>query len=167
MAELTVTNPEWHSGPVTPAVVSDQYCIADNATWNAGQLVRITSAGLVKACATDDDAGTGGINAIAVNTQADAGNDATKVPLFMLAEDCVYRMNLVSGAASQAMIGDQYGIDVSDNVATVDHTDTSNVAVEVVGIMFNIDPSSYPIADTMAVVLVKFLPAVLNAAKAS
>ena len=167
MAELTVTNPEWHSGPVTPAVVSDQYCAADDAVWNAGQLVRITTSGTVKQCVSDDDAGTGGIHAIAVATQADAGNDTTKVALFMLAEDCVYRMNLVSGAASQAMIGDQYGIAVSANVATVDHTDTSNVAVEVVGIMFNIDPSSYPIADTMAVVLVKFLPAVLNAAKAS
>ena len=167
MAALTAKNPEFHSGDSTPAVIADQYCAADDAAWNAGQLVRITTAGTVKQCVSDDDAGTGGINAIAVTTIADQGSDTTKVPLFMLGQDCVYRMHLTSGAASQAMVGDQYGIAVSSNVATVDTGDTSNVAVEVVGLMYNIDPYNYPIADTLAVVLVKFLPAVLNAAKAS
>jgi hypothetical protein len=140
--------------------------VADNQTWKAGQFLYTNTSGLLVACASDADAGTGGIKYLALEDQADPNNNTTFATVGVITRDHVFIMNELDGSADSANIGIAYGLDVSANVCTLDEGDTSNPALEVVGIMADINPVQDVATDTKNRALVKILTTVLEAAAA-
>lgn len=126
MATLTPTNPEVVSGPPMRRL---QKLILSGQSWKAGEFMNIDSSGLLKECATDDDAGTGGIKFYALTDQTDPGNSTTEATVGVIVADHEFIGYELDGAVSDAMVGDQYAIDVSSNLVTVDTGDTTNPAV--------------------------------------
>jgi hypothetical protein len=85
---------------------------------------------------------------------------------------CVFAEDNGSDASpAQDNIGNQYGLVVSTTTSergytTADFNEETNVGVEVVDIMSNLEPSKYSTADSPGVALVRFLDAVLETEKA-
>jgi hypothetical protein len=140
--------------------------VADNQTWKAGQFLYTNTSGLLVACASDADAGTGGIKYLALEDQADPNNNTTLATVGVITRDHVFIMNELDGSADSANIGIAYGLDVTSNVCTLDEGDTGNPALEVVGIMADINPVQDVATDTKNRALVKILTTVLEAAAA-
>jgi len=101
----------------------------------------------------------------------------TEVAAVFIDQSYIYQAYIDSGltdtAESQVQVGDQVGLSVKAGTAgeigytTIDVGDTTNVAVMVVDIMSNVDPEKYDTSTAPGVALVKFLPAVINATRAS
>lgn len=163
MATLTATNPEFYQGPVMEV---REICVADNQSWKAGQFLYTNTSGLLVACATDADAGTGGIKYLALEDQADPNNNTTKAKVGVITRDHVFVMNELDGAVDAANVGLAYALDVTSNVCTFDESDTSNPAIEVVGLMSDVSPVTDTTSDVKGRALVKILTTVLEAAAA-
>jgi hypothetical protein len=163
MATLTPTNPELYQGPV---MATREIYVADNQTWKAGQFLYTNTSGLLVACASDADAGTGGIKYLALKDQADPNNNTTLATVGVIVRDHVFIINELDGSVDTANIGIAYGIDVTSNVVTLDEGDTGNPALEVVGLMSSENPVQDSATDTKNRALVKVLTTVLEAAAA-
>lgn len=164
MATLIVTNPELFQAD-SPMETIKKF-ILNGQSWNQGQWLFTDGSDLLKACASDADAGTGGIKYVALSTQADPGNSTTEAEVGIITSDMVWGMNELDGAVAATDEGAQFGIDVTSNVVTVDIGDTTNVAVLLVERMSDISPAKYDSADVKAKVLCKVIPAALEAAQA-
>jgi hypothetical protein len=163
MATLTPQNPMVYSGPVMEV---REINVADNQTWKAGQFLYTNTSGLLVACASDADAGTGGIKYLALEDQTDPNNNTTKASVGVIVRDHVFIINELDGSVDDANIGIAYGIDVTSNVVTLDEGDTGNPALEVVGLMSDVNPVQDVATDTKNRALVKVLTTVLEAAAA-
>jgi len=157
----TVANPRVSKGHLE---TTDVY-VKNGTSWNAGELLRENSSGLVEVCVTDADAGAGGIQYLALSTQADPGNDTTEAQVGILTTDTELEFNELDGTVGIANIGMQYGIDVSSNVATLDVGDTSNPAFVVTDIGWVREPMLNDSTDIKAIIYAKPLAAVIDAAR--
>lgn len=168
MATLTKCNPRivvW--GDASYAQVR----VADNQTWNTGEFLRANSSGLLVACATGADAGGGGIQYYAVEAQTDPNNNTTLADVVKIGADTVFEGNLhhdtpASALAKASVVGQQYALDVTSNVHTVDLEDTSNVAFLVTEIGSDYNEPENSAADYYGRVRFKVLTTVLQAAPA-
>ena len=76
MATLTAVNPVVAKGDHMETV---KKLILSGQTWNAGQFLFADANGLLKACASNADAGTGGIKYYAITDQTDPGDSRQAV----------------------------------------------------------------------------------------
>lgn len=162
---LTATNPVVFKCE-TPMETTDQYYILNGQSWKAGQFLYVDTSGLLKACASDADAGTGGIKFLALTDQDDPGNSTTKAEVGIITADMVFEMNELNGTVSQANLGQFYALDVTSNVCTVDVDDTSNDALELVALGYETNPALYDSTDIKAKVYCKVLTVAIEAAAA-
>ena len=70
--------------------------------------------------------------------------------------------NAADAAATDALIGNDYGLDMNATAGTIGHTtmntgDTTNVVVRVVDIMSRVQPNGHTTSDSPGVALVRFL----------
>jgi len=162
-ATLTPKNPELVSGPVMATI---EKLILNGQSWNAGQFLNLDANGLLNSCASDDDAGTGGIKYLALSDQTDPGNSTTLEEVGIIESDHIFEGNELDGTVADANIGDQYGIDVTSNVVTVDVGDTSNPAVVITDIGNRFSPAEYASDDIKARVRFRILTVCLEATPA-
>ena len=163
MATLTAVNPTLVKGP-TPDLVDK--VIASGQSWKKDQFLYENTSGLLVACASDADAGTGGIKYMAVSDQTDPGNSTTRTKVAVLTADHVFSFNELDGTLAVANIGQRYGIDVTSNVVTVDVGDTSNPAIEITELAVDYDPANNDPADVKARCRGRIITTVLEAAPA-
>ncbi len=158
-------NPRIIQDPSFPTVV-ENLRILDGQSWKANQLLFTDAAGLLKACASEADDGTGGVKYLAMEDQADPGNSTTKAPVVRLTEGMRLEMYVLTGTVSSANLKLRYGLDVASNLCTVKLADTSNLAFEVIDLGFERNPMEFTSGDDPGVVWVRVLPAALEAAGA-
>lgn len=161
MATLTAVNPRVVGGYLATTEVH----AATSTTWKKGEWLRVDTSGVLQVVASDADAGTGGIQYVALVDRA-SSDAAGLVTVGVITADIIFEMNELDGAIAVADIGQLYGIDVTSNVVTLDDADTSNPAVKVVrvgshGKINNVD------ADTKAKVYASVLQSVIDAARAA
>lgn len=162
MATLTATNPVVVQSDA-PMATTKLY-ILNGQSWKAGQFLNVDANGLINACATDDDASTGGgIKYYALTDQADPGNSTTLAEVGVITADMVFEMNELDGTVSLANKDQFYALSVASNVCTVDVGDTGNDALQIVELGYLKNPALYDSADVKAKVWCKVIPAVLNA----
>lgn len=163
MATKTAVNPAVYQGPV---METRKAYILSGQSWKAGQFLFTDTSGLLKACASVADAGTGGIKYLAFKDQADPGNSTTEAEVGVITRDHVFVMNELDGAVDKANIGIAYDLNVTSNVCTFDEASSANPAIEVVGILSDASPVTDSTSDTKGRALVKILTTVLEAAAA-
>uniref|UniRef100_A0A6M3IGC3 Uncharacterized protein n=1 Tax=viral metagenome TaxID=1070528 RepID=A0A6M3IGC3_9ZZZZ len=74
---------------------------------------------------------------------------------------CFVNANAADTYATDALIGNDYGLDVSSSTGYIGHTtmntgDTTNVVVEVVDILSRVEPSKNATTDSPGIALIKF-----------
>jgi hypothetical protein len=163
MATLIVTNPEVYQSNLPMETIKK--FILNGQSWKQGQLLFTNTSDLLKACASDADAGTGGIKYFALSDQTDPGNSTTLAEVGVLTEDIVFGVNELDGTVAATDVGSSFGVNVTANVLTLDIGDVTNVALTLVDLMSNLSPAKYNIADVKAKVLVKVRADVLTAAQ--
>ena len=164
MATLIPENPELFQSDAPMATVKK--FILNGQSWNKGQFLFTDTSDLLKACASDADAGTGGIKYVALSDQADPGNSTTEAEVGVITADMVFAVNELDGAVAATDEGASFGIDVTSNIVTVDIGDVTNVALTIVERMSDISPAQYTGADVKAKVLCKVRTDVIDAAQA-
>ena len=163
MATLTAANPE--------LVQSDEHMetitklILNGTSWKAGQFLFTDTNDYVKVCESDADASTGGVKYLALKDQADPGNQTTTAEVGVITQDMIFRGNELNGAVAKTAVGTAVALDVTSNICTLDLDDTGNDAFEITDVESDFDPQ-YDIADTLAKIRFKVLPAALEAAQA-
>ena len=163
MATLVAANPKVVAGPDMETV---SMLVKNGESWSAGEFLNVDANGLLNECASDDDAGAGGIKYYALADMSDPGNSTTYEEVGVIHSDHVFEGNELNGAVTGANIGNHYAIDVTTNVVTVDVDDTGNDAVIITDIGPNWNPAEYVLADTLAKVRFKILTVCLEAANA-
>ena len=163
MATLVVSNPEIYKSN-TPMEVDDDHFILNGQSWKAGQWLTADANSYLVACSSDADASSTpkGIKYQALEDVTDPGNNTTTANVGVITQDMVFQANELDGTVAATDVGMHAAIDVTSNVVTIDIGDTGNDAVEVVGRMCDNDPR-YATTDVKAKILVKVLPACLEA----
>ena len=161
---LNAENPRVVAGP--PLEKNSSMYIKTGQSWNAGQFLYVDTAGLLNACASDADAGTGGIKYIAMDTVTDPGNDTTTADVGVLTRDHILEGNELDGTVARTNLGNYYALNVTSNVCTVDVGDTGNDAFEIVDLGYIYDAAQYNSTDVKGKVRFKILTTVLEAAPA-
>jgi hypothetical protein len=160
---LIAVNPRLVAGPV----METRTMLVDNGTsWKAGQFLFLNTTGELDTCASDADAGTGGIKFYALTDQANPGADGTYAEVGVIHPDHVFEINELDGAVDQANIGQIYGIDVTSNVVTVDEGDTSNPALKVIAVASDYNPAQNLVDDVKGRCRVQVIASVIDAATA-
>ena len=163
-ATLTVSNPELVGGPV---MATTKKLILNGESWKQGEFLNIDASALLKECATDDDAGTGGIKYFALTSQDDPGNSTTlSGDIGVIVADHIFEGNELDGTVADSNIGEQHGIDVSSNVVTIDVGDVTNPAVTVTDIGPRFSPVEYKSDDIKAKLRFQILTTNLEATPA-
>jgi len=152
----TKVNPRFFKGDTPEAV---DVLPTDAATFIMGELLVMDSDGKVAAIADDAAA----VTHIAAEARS-AGLTATYAKAFEVSPDTQYVMQVVDGttdaAASQTMVGALYSVEVISNVAVLDldtGTAHSNDIFKVDGLMKDVEPERYALADTPGAVYGHFI----------
>jgi len=143
----TKVNPRFFTGDYPGAV---DVIPTDAATYIAGELAAMDADGKVVAVADD----TADVSHIMASARA-AGIVATADEAFEVTPETRFIMCVVDGtsdaAATRAMVGSLYSIEVISNVACVDldsGTAHSNDIFRVDGLMADVEPERYALADS-------------------
>jgi len=165
MAALNAENPKVYAGPVME--MDDNHYIKNAQSWSAGQFLYVDTSGHLVACASNADAGTGGIKYYALEDASDPeAEDTTLASVGIITRDHEFIGNELDGTLTSTAKGQFYGLDVTSNVCTLDAGDTDNDALEVTRIGTEIAPAKYAAADTLQKVCFKILTVALEAAPA-
>tara|TARA_R110002167_G_scaffold153010_4_gene347134 strand:+ start:572 stop:1069 length:498 start_codon:yes stop_codon:yes gene_type:complete len=163
MATLISVNPELIQSDNSMETTKKR--ILNGQTWNKGQWLFTNTSDLLKACASDADAGTGGIKFVALTDQTDPGDSTTLAEVGVITSDMIWGMNELNGTVALTDVGAQFNINVTSNVVTVDVDDVTDIAVEITDLGATLNPIKYVVADVKAKVYAKVIPAVLEAAQ--
>lgn len=161
---LNAENPRVVAGP--PLEKDSSKYILNGQSWNAGQLLYCDTSGRLRPCASDADAGTGGIKYIGLDTVTNPGNTTTTADVGVLTRDHILEGNELDGTLTRANIGQYYALSVVTGLCTLDADDTGNDAFEVVDLGYIFDEAQYNSTDIKAKVRFKILTTVLEAAPA-
>jgi len=174
MAQRTLVNPRFrYNAEGLDAMATERRLVDAAETFEAGQFLRLATDGLIYAAVTDEDASTGGFQYFAMESVSTAlGNDTTRKKMAKITEGDIFEINayhatVASAVLTESMIGGLYALYVANNVCSVDVSDTSNDAFELVEPSWVESPYNNTSSDTYARGLWKVIPAVLEAARAS
>jgi len=156
MAKSAVKNPRFYAG--TP-LEKRRVLAVDSVTWKSQQPGTFDSNGLASVCATD----AVDVKFIFLEDQ-DTATSTSYVWVGIIPDGAQFIGYLSSDdadtAATRAMIGDQYGIHVGSNVATVNSNETSNVCVVVKDIAWVAEAFKNAEADDPGQVIFEYLTSV-------
>jgi len=162
---LTVSNPRRLLNGSQAVMDVESRLVDGSATFVAGQWCFAKNDGLVYTCASDADAGTGGIHYVANETVSAAiGADTTRKRFSRITQDDVFEMFELDGTVAESDTLGSYGIDVTSNVVTYDLGDTTNPAVVLQKPTWTVEEFKNDSTDIKAKAFAKVLPAVLEAA---
>lgn len=168
MAANTVRNPVLVQSESTPEIVQVYAAAGVSGTniWKAGEFLRVTTGGVL--VAITDGATTGGITHYAISDRA-VGDAAGMVSCIKITPDMVFKgFAKASTALTEAWRGQQYLLDVTSNVVTVDQAGGASAnGVKIVDLGYTREPTAYDIADTYPCVYFSVLNAVIDAALTS
>lgn len=156
MAALTQTNPEVYSGP--PMQVNSDYYVKNGQSWKAGEFLYVDTNGQLVVCATDATV----IKFQAIADQSDPGDSTTVATVGVIDADHIFRGNEYDTTATKAALGQKAAINVTDNVVSIDISDTTHDAVLITGIASDDNPIQDSNADTKARLYFKILDAALQ-----
>ena len=135
-------------------------------SWKMGQFLRKTATGCVQAVV---EAGTSaGISHIALSDVTAADMASTDfVPVQEVSRDTRFEMQLFADAATDAevqdaVIGDQYDIEIVSNVTSLNLSDTTDPMVEITDLSTNYNWYSALATDQYGFVEAKVIPALLD-----
>ena len=156
MATLVPKNPKLVSSAT--ALVKRRIPCAGSVTWKAGEF-GVAASGLVTPIAS---------NAVNIQYMFLEDQDSSSVAeamVYVLVLDVgqIYEGFELDGTLANANIGEDYGVDVTSNIFTVDVGDTSNKAIKIVNIASTYEPSRNVTADVKARCQFRFLSTVVNA----
>ncbi len=163
MATLVATNPTLYSSQTTPQVVKVYAAAGTTSNWNPGQFLRINSSG--QCVATADSGGAAGMQYFSITRRLNSAAEvAGYVDVMKVTSDMVFKGQVYnSGTVTAANIGQQYEIDVTSNVTSI-NTGEAAAVTEIVALGYQKDPALYDSADTNAVVYFRVLTAALDVA---
>jgi hypothetical protein len=168
MAANTVRNPELVQSESTPEVVQVYAAAGTTGTsvWKSGEFLRVTTGGVL--VAITDGATTGGISHYAISDRAN-GDAEGMVSCIKITPDMVFKgFAKASTALTEAWRGQQYLLDVTSNVVTVDQAAGASAnGVKIVDLGYTREPQAFSIADTYPCVYFSVLTAVIEAALAA
>ena len=162
----------YSSADGVPPEIKNYPIAASQGIYMPGAPVYVSTSGTVKLCDTADgsDAWHGFlVSGVAAELAAD-----TVVRVQMIRANqlwAVYVSNTDADiVAAQTRVGDQLGLRVQTAAGQIGYTTcdvaNANAVIQVVDLMSNVEPSKYSTSDSPGVILVKFLTAVIQAAKA-
>lgn len=114
------------SGHRVPAM---RFPLAASQTFVAGNLVVLDASGDVAECGADPTE----ILGMAAENAADVV-ESGYVMVYVATDDAIFALQPSAGTITEAAIGEDYGVVLSDSVWMLDLTDTSNVSMFVVDI---------------------------------
>lgn len=160
---LTPANPEVVGGPVMATI---KKLILSGQSWKAGQFLFDDSSNLLSTCASNADAGTGGIKYFALTETTDPGNSTTEAEIGIITDEHIFEGNELDGTVGVGNIGGHYGIDVTSNVVTVDIADSSDPSVVITGVGSAYNPAQYSTSDVKGKLRFSVLNVALDATPA-
>lgn len=165
MAANTVRNPELVQSESTPEIVEVYAAAGTTGTsiWKAGEFLRVTTSGVL--VAITDGATTGGITHYAI-TDRNNGDAAGMVSCVKVTPDMVFKgFAKASTALTEAWRGQQYLLDVTSNVVTVDQAAGASAnGVKIVDLGYTREPQKFSLSDTYPCVYFSVLNSVIDAA---
>ena len=159
MAKSAVKNPRFYSGP---PLEKDTKRAADSITWKAGQPGYFDTDGLCAVLATD------GVNASFIfSSDQDTATSSSDVKIERILNASTRFVGFISQddadtVAAATQVGDQYGIHVGSNVATVNVNETSNVAVMVDALLYQEEGYMNASTDDPGQVIFHYIQSVLD-----
>ena len=160
MAALNPKNPVLLRNATRPVAEIVKRLADGAATWKAGQLLYQKNDGLIYTCASDATT----IQFLAVQDLDSAiGADTTYKRMMVINQDDILEMNELDGAVTEANVGTFFGLDVSSNLCTVDVAEVTSEAFVMMAPTWREEEFVNKSADTLARLLVKVKPAVLEA----
>jgi len=158
------------------ATIQNNLFIKNGEAWTAGAFLRVDTSGLLVELATFAAATHGNIRAMALDTVTDPGNSTTAANVLLIADDTIFEGNMhhdtpSSAVATEAAIGQQYGLHVGNNNATtavsvhnvdMEVKNTTNTCLQVTDIGSDYNPAENSTADVYGRVRFKILPSVID-----
>ena len=154
MATIAKQNPKFAKGEAIDIIRVPSAA----ATWKAGQFLKV-AAGLATPCVSDDQI----IKYIALSDQDSAPTAGTLVKVGVLKAGTILEINELDGTLSTANVNENYAIDVTSNIVTVDVGDTTNTAVKIVQLASDYNSEKYDSSDVQARCRIQILQSVLDA----
>lgn len=127
-------------------------------TWEAGQFLKSVS-GHATACATNDVTA----KYYALSDQASAPSAGDLIDVGVLEASQTFEINELDGTLSDANVGQEYELDVTSNVCTLDVAATTNKFFRIVRLASDYEPEKNTSADTKARCEVSILQSVIDA----
>jgi hypothetical protein len=160
MATLTKSNPRVFKGHMeTIELLADT-----DATWKAGQFLQVSLEGYLQACASDATQIT---HYALTDLDTAPGNTTTKQRVGVVTNDLIFVGNELDGTAAKTDINDAFGLDTTSKVCTLDLGDASNAALQLVDVLWDVEPLRNSSADVNARVLFRVLQSVIDATPAA
>jgi len=170
-ATLTQVNPRWVGNTSGKACMARRKVIADeDVTWKAGQFLRIDSSGLIEPAVTGASSKYDyQLQALAdLNTVTGDETGAVLQEVAVIDPGDVFEINELNGAVSRANVGQQYNLDVTNNICTVDVDTGTYPTLEVVDANFLQRPyGPEALSDINGRLLVKVLLTCLQSARSA
>ena len=145
-----------------------------DATWKAGEFLRLASDGLLYESTTGTASGVGDdkIDYVALSDldTATTGVDTNLRTVAVIKQDCtdVFEMNELDGTVARSEIGAWYPLNVTSNVCTVDTaTENTHAIFEIVAPKWTKESLNNDSADTLALIYVKVLARTMDAVRDS
>jgi len=169
MATLTAVNPACTSSSDGALLAHDEYLVDGAATYNASQFCRLASDGLMyEAASSATSVAASAITHIAMETLGTAiGADTTRKSFGIVTPNQVFLMNELDGAVTEAARGQQFEMDVTSNLCTIDIDSNTIKVLQLVSPLWLDRPFQDDSADTLARVTVKVLTVAVEAAPAA
>ena len=152
MATLVPKNPRLKTGELRHVQVPSAA-----VTWTAGQWL-FAASGLATACASDATA----VQYVALEDQAVAPSSGDMVEVGLIEAGQTYELFELNGTLAAANVGENYGLDVTSNIVTLDVAETSAAAVKIVRLAADYEPERNDSADVSARCEVRVLASVID-----
>lgn len=152
MAITAVLSPRYYDGP---RLVRRAYLAVDSQTWKSNQWMKLTTTGKVAPCTKAEASVLG----LAADSQASSTSTST-VGIFAIqsaeTQFCGYVSNGGNDTtAQQTHIGENAGIAVTSNVATVTVGDDSHALFRITNVLWKVEPFKSASTDSPGQVIFK------------
>lgn len=166
MATLTKINPSWIRSVSNRALETEANLVDGSALWKAGQFLRRASDGLLYAAATSaSSTAASAITHYALQDLDSAiGADTSRLEVGIVHADDIWELHEKTGSVTEARKGQEYGMDVTSNVCTLDVTSVTYPVFLVVQVDWRDRPYQDSSSDTYGRLTARVLDTAINVA---
>lgn len=163
---LTKVNPSWVRSVSNRALEAEYNLVDGDATWKAGQFLRRASDGLLYAAASSGTStAASAITHYALQDLDTAYTaDTSRLNVGIVHADDIWEIHEKTGAVTEARKGQEYEMDVTSNVCTLDVSQNSYPVFIVVQVGWRERPYQDASDDVYGRLTVRVLDAVINVA---